>query len=189
MTKKIVSCALSLLFLTASLLSQSEFVIKGKVIDKETKEPLPAYVSIKGTDYGTSADYDGTFDLLIDSIDIHDPMVLEVYQMGYKNLEVEARIGEEMVVEMQLEPLPPHEVVVTADSLVSEETIPTTVALKKMDIYTLPGTMADPVYSSQVLPGVNSPPDSSSMLIRGGSSDEVAYFFDGIEAFERFYDC
>lgn len=181
MLKKFVACTLFLLFLAVNLISQSSFVIQGKVIDEDTKEPLPAYVSIKGTDYGSSADYDGTFNLIIEPFDIHDPMILEVYQLGYKKKEVEARIGEKMLVEMELEPLPPHEVVVTADSLVAEETIPTTVALKKMDIYTLPGTLADPVYSSQVLPGVNSAPDSSSMLIRGGSSDEVAYYFDGIE--------
>jgi hypothetical protein len=181
MLKKFALFAFALLLVHFPLLSQNLLGIQGKVIDKDTKDPLPAYISIKHTDIGSSADYDGTFNLILESVEIQDPMVLEVFQLGYKKQEVEAWIGENVLIEMELEPLPPHEVLVTADSLVAEEAIQTTVALKKMDIYTLPGTAADPIYSSQVLPGVNSLPDSSNMLIRGGSTDEVAYYFDGIE--------
>jgi len=112
---------------------------------------------------------------------IKNGQILEVFQLGYKKMEMEARIGEEFLIELKLEPLPSPDVLVTADSLVSEDRTQKTVTLKKMDVYTLPGTSADPVYASQILPGVNSFPDSSSMLIRGGSSDEVAYYFDGIE--------
>ena len=44
--------------------SEKEFVIKGKVIDAETREPLPgASIVIKGTAIGTVADKDGKFDL------------------------------------------------------------------------------------------------------------------------------
>ena len=181
MFKNPVLIVLFIFLFSANLLSQSPAIIQGKVIDKDTKDPLPAYISIKGTNSGSSADYDGTFKLILESTAIQEPMILEVFQLGYKRQEVEVRIGEEILVEMELEPLPPHEVLVTADSLVAEETVQATVALKKMDVYTLPGTAADPVYTAQVLPGVNSQPDSSSMLIRGGSSDEVAYYFDGFE--------
>jgi hypothetical protein len=161
--------------------AQSLKVIQGKVIDKETRDPLPAYIAVKGTEIGCSADYDGTFKIALEAIDIDKPIILEVFQLGYKKKEVEAKIGESMLIELELEPLPSHEILVTADSLVSEDRTQKTVTLKKMDIYTLPGTAADPVYASQILPGVNSLPDSSSMLIRGGSSEEVAYYFDGIE--------
>jgi hypothetical protein len=181
MSKKPILFILLTLLFSISLLSQSSVTIQGKVIDKDTNDPLPAYISIKGTDNGASADYDGTFKLILESSDIQEPLILEVFQLGYKRQEVEARIGETILVEMRLEPLPPHEVVVTADSLVAEETVQATVTLNKMDVYTLPGTAADPVYTAQVLPGINSQPDASSMLIRGGSSDEVAYYFDGFE--------
>ena len=181
MLKKPGFIILFALIFSTSLLSQSPVILQGKVIDKDTKDPLPAYISIKGTDNGGSADYDGTFKLILESANIQEQVILEVFQLGYKRQEVEARIGEVLLVEMELEPLPPHEVVVTADSLVAEETVQATVALKKMDVYTLPGTAADPVYTAQVLPGINSQPDASSMLIRGGSSDEVAYYFDGFE--------
>lgn len=186
MSKKLALLACTMAWLSFPLFSQSALSIQGKVIDKDTKDPLPAYVSVKDMDIGSSADYDGTFKLKFEPADIQDPVVLEVFQLGYKKKEVKARAGDNLLIEMELEPLPPHEVLVTADSLVSEETVQTTVALNKMDIYTLPGTAADPVYSSRVLPGVNSLPDSSNMLIRGGSPDEVAYFFDGIEVSNPF---
>jgi hypothetical protein len=160
---------------------QSAKVIRGKVIDKETGDPLPAYISIEGLGMGCSADYDGTFKIVLEKAEKDIPIILDVFQFGYKRKKVEAEIGEIILIELNLEPLPSHEVVVTADSLVSEDRTPKTVTLKKMDVYTLPGTAADPVYASQILPGINSLPDSSSMLIRGGSSEEVAYFFDGIE--------
>ena len=181
MLKKLVLFTLFIFLFSANVFSQSPVIIQGKVIDKETKDPLPAYISVKGTDSGSSADYDGTFRLVLDATDIRELIILEVFQLGYKKKEVEARIDEELLIELELEPLPSHDVLVTADSLVSEDSTQKTVTLKKMDVYTLPGTAADPLYASQILPGVNSFPDSSSLLIRGGSSDEVAYYFDGIE--------
>ena len=179
--KKPVLLILFIFLFSANIFSQSPVIIQGKVLDKDTKDPLPAYISIKGTDSGSSADYDGTFKLALDATNIRKPIILEVFQLGYKKKEVEARIGEELLIELELEPLPSHDVLVTADSLVSEDSTQKTVTLKKMDVYTLPGTAADPLYASQILPGVNSLPDSSSLLIRGGSSEEVAYYFDGIE--------
>lgn len=170
-----------LLLIPVTYGSQSLQVIEGKVIDKETRDPLPAYISVKGTEIGTSADYDGTFKIVMEKTSTNKSIILEIFQLGYKKKEVEAWIGEKVLIELELEPLPSHKVVVTADSLVSEDRTQKTVTLRKMDIYTLPGTAADPVYASQILPGVNSLPDSSSLLIRGGSSEEVAYYFDGIE--------
>lgn len=181
MLKKSALFSLFIIFISTHLIAQSQIVIQGKVVDKETRDPLPAYISIKGTERGNSADYDGAFEFQLETTDVQDPLVLEVFQSGYKKKEVEARAGEEILIEMELVPPATQEVFVTADSLVAEQTVHTTVALGKMDVYTLPGTSADPIYTAQVLPGVNSPPDSSGLLIRGGSPDEVAYFFDGIE--------
>ncbi len=181
MLKKLVIMAVLFPLSGIFLLAQSSLVIRGKVIDKDTQEPLPAFISIKGIDNGRSADYDGTFRLILESTDLHGPVVLLVFQLGYKSQEVKIRLGEEVLIEMEPENRPSHEIEVTADGMVAEEITHTTVALKKMDIYTLPGTAADPLYSAEIFPGINSSPDSSSLLIRGGASDEVAYYYDGIE--------
>lgn len=170
-----------ILFLSLVFYLNAQSFISGRVIDKETKNPLPAYISIKDTDTGCSADYNGAFRLEIESVSNKETVKLVVYLIGYKKKEVVTKIGEELTIELELKPLPSHEVVVIADSMLSEEKSQKTVTLKKMDVYTLPGTAADPMYASKILPGVNSLPDSSSMLIRGGSPEEVAYYLDGIE--------
>ena len=74
--------------------------ITGKIIDKETRDPLPAYVSVKGSEPGTSADYNGTFKLELGSVLSENEVILEVFQVGYKRKEVAARSGVEILIEM-----------------------------------------------------------------------------------------
>lgn len=179
--KKRLFLFLIIIFAAAGLWGKSQVFISGKIIDKETRDPLPAYISIKGTEIGTSADYDGTFKLNLEYAGSVKELILEVFQVGYKQKELAVKSGEDILIEMDLEPLPSHQITVTADSMFSEDEVQKTVTLKRMDVYTLPGTAADPLYATQLLPGVNSQPDSSSILIRGGAADEVAYFYDGIE--------
>ncbi len=153
--------------------------LEGRVIDRETQDPLPAYVMAAGGP-GVTADAAGRF-----ALDVEKPssgrIPLVVWLLGYKKAEVEAVPGVFLTVELDLEPLKATEVTVTADSLVSDEPGRKAIALTKMDIYTLPGTAADPLSAGRLLPGVNAPPDSSSLLIRGGAPEEVCYVFDGIE--------
>ncbi|MGB9004166.1 MAG: TonB-dependent receptor [Candidatus Aminicenantales bacterium] len=164
-----------------NLIAEEAPSIEGKIIDKETKDPLPAYVTVVGTEIGCTADIDGHFKLNLKSFGYSQKIKILAWLIGYKKKEVEAKIGEYLTIELEIEPLSPKEIVVTADSIVSEEKSKKTVTMNKMDIYTLPGAAADPVYASHILPGVNSMPDASNILIRGGAPDEVAYFLDGIE--------
>lgn len=153
--------------------------LEGRVIDRETKDPLPAYVMAPGGP-GITADAAGRFVLNVEKPP-SGKVPLVVWLLGYRKRVVEAAPGVFLTVELDLEPLKAAEVTVTADSLVSDEPGRKAVALTKMDIYTLPGTAADPVGAGRLLPGVNAPPDSSSLLIRGGAPEEVCYVFDGIE--------
>ena len=167
------------IFLVGSLFAQESGWIEGRIFDRETKDPLPAYVLLEDG-RGSSADANGRFKL---SVPGRPPgkVKLSVWLIGYKKKDVEAEIGKSLEIGLELEPLPAREVIVTADSIVSDEKAKKTVTLNQMEVYTLPGTAADPLYASHILPGVNSPPDASSLLIRGGAPDEVAYLFDGIE--------
>jgi hypothetical protein len=161
--------------------AQEIFSIEGKIFDKETKDPLPAYVMLEEGGMGSTADANGFFKLSVRLPKGSKTTKLTVWLIGYKKMRVEAKIGEFLSIALELEPMSAHEIVVSADSVVSDEKNKKTVTLNKMDIYTLPGTAADPVLASQVLPGVNALPDTSSLIIRGGAPDEVGYFFDGIE--------
>ena len=184
-----VGRTLSLFLALAGLLAgQGLDFVQGRVFDKETLQPLPAFIIIAGTDRGVSTGLDGRFKI---SLSPSPPpagqgVKLEAWLIGYKRVEVVARPGQDLAIGLELEPLPAHEVTVSADSSVTEDRSQRTVTLNKMDTYQLPGTAADPLYAAHVLPGVNSLPDSSSLLIRGGAPDETAYFFDGIEVAHPF---
>lgn len=159
--------------------AQERGAIAGRVVDKDTRDPLPAFVMIAGG-AGVSASADGRFRLAVPAA-AKDAVPLVVFLLGYKKKETQARPGVPVTIELELEPLAAREVTVSADSVIDDAKNPRTIALSKMDVYRVPGAAADPLYASHVLPGVNSLPDSSGLLVRGGAQDEVGYYFDGIE--------
>jgi len=176
---KPIAALVILLALTAgAIAAQETSFIEGTILDRETKEPLPAFVLVAGGS-GISADGRGRFKIAL-PLSAGPRIRLTVWLIGYRIKEIEAEAGTSVKVELDLEPLAVQEVTVTADAVVSDEKNPKTVSLTKMEVYTLPGAAADPLYASHILPGVNSPPDASSLLIRGGSPDEVGFYFDGI---------
>jgi hypothetical protein len=163
------------------LQAQTSLAIRGKIIDSETKDPLPAFVHLEGTDVGRSANYDGSFVLDISGLESRKTWKLSVFLIGYKKKIIEVKPDENITIELELKPHDAHEITVAADAAVAETEVKNAVVMDKMEVYTIPGTAADPIYASQVLPGINSFPDSSAILIRGGAPEEVAYFFDGVE--------
>jgi hypothetical protein len=176
------------LLLAVSVLSGQEAVlIEGRVFDKETKDPLPAYISLPELERGISAGPDGRFRIALEARPAREQTVKVVaWLIGFKKLVVDARPGEFLSLGLELEPLPAREVVVSADSAMTGDRPQAVVTLERMDVYRMPGTAADPLYASHVLPGVNSPPDASSLLIRGGAPDETAFVFDGVEVAHPF---
>jgi hypothetical protein len=176
--------AVMVIFAAAGIAAQEQMFITGRVIDKETKQPLPAYVMMEGGG-GVSTGADGRFRLPLPS-GASGPAKITAFLIGFKKTTIEANPGDDLTIALDLEPLSVHEVTVTADSRVSDEKNPKTVTLNRMEVYRIPGAAADPLYASHILPGVNSPPDASSLLIRGGAPDEVGYYFDGIEILHPF---
>jgi len=82
--------------------------VTGKVVDSETNEPLPgASVIIKGTQNGTTTDFDGLF-----SISGADGTTLTVSFIGYGSQEVTA--GKDLVIGLNPSPNVLGEVVVTS---------------------------------------------------------------------------
>lgn len=179
MTTVALKTALFVFILSTSLLARQTVSIEGRIFDRETKDPLPAYVLLEDG-RGSSAGADGRFKLTV-ARPPAGKIKLSIWLIGFQKKEIEAEPGKFLEIGLDLEPLPVREISVTADSAVSDEKSKKTVTLSKMEVYRLPGAAADPLYASHVLPGVNSPPDASSLLIRGGAPDEVAYLFDGIE--------
>ena len=165
--------------LAVAAAAQDRTSISGRVIDRETKQPLPAFIMVDGGS-GVSADKDGRFRIPAPA-GSSGPVKVTAFLTGFKKAEVLVKPGEPVTIELDLEPLAAHDVTVAADSRVSDEKNPRTVSLGKMEIYRMPGAAADPLYAGQALPGVNALPDSTSLLIRGGAPGEVGYYLDGIE--------
>ncbi|MEW6456770.1 MAG: TonB-dependent receptor, partial [Acidobacteriota bacterium] len=166
-----------LIFLSSFSLFAEENTIKGKILDKRTKEAIPAYVMVKGTSQGVTAYEDGSFEIKTDREEVE----LIIYLIGYKTKEIRAKKGDFLEIELEPEPISSHEVLVTAESRVSDDKSQKTVTLTMMDVYNNPGAAGDPVYAAQILPGVNTIPDAANLIIRGGAPDEVGYYLDGIE--------
>lgn len=164
-------------FLFITFLFSQQDSVKGKVIDKKTSEPLPAYVLVKESGEGVNADENGFFEIKV----TQDEATLLIHMIGYKIKEIKVRKGESLKIELEQEPIPAHEVIVTADARVSDDGSQKTLTLTMLDVYRTPGSSADPLHAAQTLPGVNSIPDASNLIIRGGAPEEVGYYFDGIE--------
>ncbi|GAB5410206.1 MAG: DUF5686 and carboxypeptidase-like regulatory domain-containing protein [Balneolaceae bacterium] len=84
------------------LLSSSTFaqkLISGRIIDANTKEPLPAaHVIIKGTYQGTIANADGEFSLQVDTF----PATIVVRFLGFESLEKEVTASFEGTLDFEL---------------------------------------------------------------------------------------
>jgi len=81
--KKILLLAFTLLYQTA----YAQIQISGTVIDGQTKETLiGANVIVKGTNIGTSTDYNGNYKLTVVN---KFPIVIKVSYLGYKLAEIE----------------------------------------------------------------------------------------------------
>jgi len=156
--------------------------ISGTILDAETKAPVSAYILVAESEIGFQADRKGRFSLVI-GLDSDKPVevILFVYKIGYLRKEVRVIPGKDITIHLKPEEVIHHVIQVTADSGVGPDEGKKVVTLKKMEVYSIPGAAADPIYAAQVLPGVTALPDSSSILIRGGAPEEVCYQFEGVE--------
>lgn len=91
-------------FTTVQLHSQTSkklTKVRGTVIDKETKEPLPfVAVAFAGTSVGTTTDFDGKFELSSQWA----TATLEVSFLGYTTFSTPITLGERQLVDVQLDP-------------------------------------------------------------------------------------
>ena len=74
--------------------------IKGTVIDKDTKEPLPfVAIAFPGTNIGTTTDFDGFFEIATQ----WGTETIEVSYIGYKTYTAKIKLGERQEVNIALE--------------------------------------------------------------------------------------
>jgi len=172
---------LALIFLLEPMYGQTPGSLKGKVVDKATREPLPSVnVVVKGTYYGASTDVDGNF--VVSKIN-PGVYVVEVKLLGYKVVQFPAvKIQEGKTTELQVEleetalSLGQEIVVLGEKPLFNIEETSSKRSIASEDLTAAAVKNVQEVVALQV--GVVQSDDQ--IHIRGGRSYETAYIIDGI---------
>ena len=160
--------------------------IRGKVIDKNTNEPIAfANVILEGTQIGSVSDLDGVFKFT----GLKPGFVrLQVSFVGYNKVlsdEIQLTNAKEVYLEIFLEPSGKEleTVTITVSPFIKSKEAP--ISMQKIglsDIENNPGSNRDISKVIQSFPGVGSLGNNrNDILIRGGGPAENSYYLDDIE--------
>ena len=175
----------------ASAATPSNGTVKGTVLDRETRAPLPGVnIAVEGTTTGTITDADGLFEMLNLP---NGTYTLTFSMIGYRSDRVSnIDLGEDAVVdigvfELTRESIPLNEIVVTPGrfSIMGAADLSRQV-LSSEDLKNM-SWAEDITRAVARLPGISSSDYSSKFTIRGGESDEVLLTLDGMELYEPFH--
>ncbi|NLT51481.1 MAG: TonB-dependent receptor [Ignavibacteria bacterium] len=177
-TYRVISLSLiCLLFLSGVLFAGTTGKITGRIIDKETGEPLYGVnVVVMGTMLGAATDIEGDYVILNVPPGTH---TVKASMIGYSSTtinEVRVKIDEttNLDIEMVLEAISTEDIVVVAKKDVIKKDVSTSVTgIAAAEMQTLPVSSITEVIGLQA--GVE-----EGMVIRGGESDQLLFQVDGI---------
>jgi len=185
MMKKILT-AMLIIICFFDLIAQNEGVIKGKVIDAQTRETLPfVNILVIGTATGNTTNEDGQF-------------VINDVPLGYVKLQAsfigyETTISEDylvtldkvpfVILELKQDNQQLDEVVIQSKLFKKPATNPVSYqSIGIAEIEKNPGGDRDVLKVIQSFPGVASNPGfRNDIIIRGGSPSENKFYLDGVE--------
>ncbi len=177
--------SVALVFSQMVILAQ-EAVLKGKVIDAVSNEPIPfASVVIAGTTNGTATDENGNFQFS----DLKPGFVrIQASSIGYHNIlsaQIEVNNAKAGFLEIKLEKQDTQIDEVTVNASPFRKTEESPVSLKTIGIAEIeksPGANRDISKVIQSFAGVLSTPAyRNDIIIRGGGPSESRFYLDGIE--------
>ncbi len=183
---------LSFLAFAVPLFAQNTGGITGKVLDKNTQQPMEAVnIQVDGTSRGTSSDSAGYFH--ITNIPVGTYSVL-FSSLGYKtytlfNIVITSGNENNYTIELEEEISTLSEIVVRGTTrTVKAATIETPLSVQKVtteEIRSNPGGNFDISKVIQTLPGVGGGAGGGNfrndIIIRGGAPNENVFYLDGIE--------
>ncbi|CAL2101399.1 Outer membrane receptor proteins, mostly Fe transport [Tenacibaculum sp. 190130A14a] len=171
---------------SVSLFSQNTGVIKGKVIDKKTREVLPfVNITVNEGSVGVSTNDEGMFELTGVVLGYNK---IQVSFVGYKTLVTSDYLVTKdkvpfVLVELEQEVATLEEVEVTAKLF--QKPLESPLSLQSLGVEEIernPGGNRDVLKVIQSFPGVASNPGfRNDIIIRGGATSENKFYVDGIE--------
>jgi hypothetical protein len=175
-----------------TLFAQNNGSLYGKVIDKNTQEPLiGATVSVDQLNRGTSTDVEGNFRLTLPVGNYTIKVTFVGYQTSVKyNINLTSGNAQSVNFELQAETATLGEVTVKnkkeKSAIVSDAITPLSVqSLTVEEIRSNPGGNFDVSKVIQALPGVAGTTGNggfrNDIVLRGGGPNENVYYLDGIE--------
>lgn len=183
--KKITSLLIIILLMTGSLWAQTGS-IRGKIIEKSTKKPLPgANITIVGTTQGAASDGNGNF--IIENVD-ECICKLKVTFLGYHSfIKPDVRVIRNkvtLVEEIQLteQSIEGEAVTITAGVFQEDKETPVSnFTFTRDEIFRNPGSGGDIFRAIGTIPGVSSSGgEFSAFSVRGGSPQENILLVDNI---------
>jgi len=182
-----VMVSILFLFLSLPVNAGTTGKIKGKIIDKDTREPIwGANVVVEETYFGAATDDEGdyyinnvppgTYNLIASAVGYNKVRV--------ENLSVKIDLTTEIDIELISEAIQMGEVVVQAEQpLITKDLTSTSAIVSSEEIKMMPVDNLDQVINLQA--GVVRDADGR-LHFRGGRSNEVAYLVDGIPMNDAF---
>lgn len=180
-TSLFLAALLALLLSPSAGLAQSTGSFRGRMVDKESKSPLPfGNVVLVGTKYGAMTREDGTF--LIPNVPV-GIYVLKASYLGYEDLTIDqfrieaGRIAEVTLAMKSTVALETETIEVTGEKALVDVGVKSTQrTLTSEEIRSAPVTTVGDLLTQQT--GVTV--EDNEIHIRGGRSDETQYRIDGV---------
>jgi outer membrane receptor for ferrienterochelin and colicin len=183
----ILSIILLLSFRSVFGYQQSNGVIEGEVVDKDTKQVVVgAVIEVTNTEIYTTTDINGNFKIEnLKPRTYHLKVSAPYYLTTYKtDINVTGVQSSKVEIELQSASYETEEVVVSSERLFSnpQDMNTSTNGLSMEEIRRAPGAVEDLNRMIQTLPGVTTATDSrNDLIVRGGSPIENYILVDGIE--------
>lgn len=173
-----------ILFLTLSLISQSQSIISGKVIDTKGNPIAGANVYLNGTYDGATSNDNGEFSFTSEETGIQS-LVVSFLSYEAKMITRDVSLLNKLEIKLREDVNALDTVVLSAGTFEANDNSKVSV-LKPLDVVTTASALGDFVGALQTLPGTSNNAEDGRLFVRGGDANETQIFIDGIRVFTPF---
>ncbi len=168
-----------LIMFLAVITTDAQTMIKGRVADQDNKPLTGANIYIKGTYTGATSDTNGVYSL---TVSVMDTCNLVVAYIGYETIEKKILLNQKnILMDFNLKESVSEldRVIITAGTFEAGDR-KRSVLLSSLDIVTTANAEGDIYGALNMLPGAQTEGETGKIIVRGGESNEMKTFMDGM---------